>query len=59
MLRENNYSMQQGGISVIKPKGAKDAKEEAKGHKRRVQQAGRDYSHMDYCQVCAGRRAWG
>ncbi|KAF5835257.1 hypothetical protein DUNSADRAFT_7703 [Dunaliella salina] len=43
VLRENNYDMQQGGISVA-------VKEKFK--RKRRQTAGEDYMHMEYCQIC-------
>lgn len=48
VLQEDNYTMAEGGISVT-----------ARGHNKNVyvrkrrQQAGEDYQHNDYCQVCS------
>ncbi|GAX78544.1 hypothetical protein CEUSTIGMA_g5984.t1 [Chlamydomonas eustigma] len=50
VLNENNYSMQQGGISVAHK--AKVKEPSTFGKKNRLQIAGRDYGHLDYCQVC-------
>ncbi len=52
VLNENNYTMQQGGISVAHAahrKGGEGAQEQ--GRRSRMQVAGRDYGHMDFCQV--------
>ncbi|MEW5298327.1 MAG: hypothetical protein WDW36_001466 [Sanguina aurantia] len=43
VLRENNYSIEEGGISI----GIKAVKK-----RRKLQVAGEDYIHNDYCQVC-------
>ena len=49
VLNENNYSMQQGGISVAHRGSKAGAGAVKKGG--RLQVAGRDYGHLDYCQV--------
>ena len=54
VLNENNYSMQQGGISMAHRAQRADAKPVKRN---KLQIAGRDYSHMQHCQV--GGRAGG
>ncbi|KAI8470648.1 MAG: P-loop containing nucleoside triphosphate hydrolase protein [Monoraphidium minutum] len=53
VLRENMYSMEQGGISAWEgTAGREAAAERPAGTKTRRQRAGRDYDHCDHCQVC-------
>ena len=51
VLRENNYSMKEGGISVL------TAGVPAVGRGKR-QAAGIDYAHTDHCQVRGAGRGW-